>query len=196
LSVRFYDDAIIKHFRELFDDNRIHILPVENAIRFTAQLKQDNVDFPLISTNRTGWSIRTDEVNWTGMRIGGFQKRNDDGTNTFAKVIPIRITYQVDVFTVDKATGDDIIRELAFSILSRPTLEVDIPYKLDMKHNFNIFMDGEVIDNSDTVEHINKGVLFRNTFTMYTDDAYLFASNIQNHGNITGSVHTYKKREV
>ena len=60
MSVRFYDDAIIKHFRELFDDNRIHILPVENAIRFTAQLRQDNVDFPLISTNRTGWSIRTD----------------------------------------------------------------------------------------------------------------------------------------
>ena len=57
MSVNLYDKALVNHFRDIFDDSRIHILPVEQAIRFTAQLRQDDVKFPLISThnkNRRG----------------------------------------------------------------------------------------------------------------------------------------------
>lgn len=196
MSIHFYDKAIVNHFRNLLDDNRIHILPVEQAIRFTAQLQKDDVVFPLISINRTGWSMLNNRINWTASNVGGFQKRNNNGTNTLMKVIPIRINYQVDVFAVDRYTCDDIIREIFFNLVSTPTLSIDIPYRLDSKHNFNVFIDDDVVDNSDTVEHVNKGVLFRNTFTMYTDDAYLFASNIQLHGNAVGSVGVIDKRRV
>lgn len=196
MSIHFYDEAIVNHFRNLLEDNRIHILPVEQAIRFTAQLQKDDVVFPLVSINRTGWSMQNSKINWTATNVGGFQKRNNDGTNTLMKVIPIRIDYQVDIFTVDRYSCDDIVRELLFDLVSTPTLSIDIPYKLDCKHNFNLFIDDSVIDNSDTVEHINNGVMFRNTFTMYTDDAYLFASNIQLHGNAVGSVGVIDKRRV
>ena len=188
MSVHRYDEAIINHFREIFDDTRIHILPVEQAIRFTGQLRQDNVKFPLISTNRLGWSIRTSDINFNALRTGGYQNRNDNGTNTFTQVIPIRINYQMDIFTVDKISGDELVRELIFHLLLHPTLEVDIPYKIGKNYNFNLFLDSEIVDNSDTVEHINKGVLFRNTLTFYTDDAYLFAGRDELHGKVTGSV--------
>ena len=188
MSVDFYDKAIIKHFREIFDDNRISILPVEQAIRFTAQLRQDNVVFPLISTNRLGYSLKLNEVNFNALRQGGFQNRGADGINTFAQIIPIRINYQVDVFTVSKAQGDALLRELIFHLMLHPTLQVDVPYQLDMTHNFNLFLENDIVDNSDTVEHVNKGVLFRNTITLYTDDAYLFKSRQELHGKVTGDV--------
>lgn len=195
MSVGLYDKAIINHFREILDDERIHILPVEHAIRFTAQLQKDDVRFPLISTTRLNYSIRTTDVNFHALRQGGYQNRNSNGTNTFAQIIPIRINYQMDIFTVDKTTGDELVRELVFHIMQNPTLVVDVPYKLNMEHNFNIFLDSDIVDNSDTIEHLDKGVKFRNTLTFYTDDAYLFASREQLHGNVTGAVKTFNKRE-
>ena len=110
MSVHRYDKAIIDHFRDILDDERIHILPVELAIRFTAQLRKDDVKFPLISTTRLGYSLRLSDVNFFGLHSGGYQNRNDNGTNTFAQVIPIRINYQMDIFTVDKITGDELVR--------------------------------------------------------------------------------------
>lgn len=188
MSVHRYDEAIVNHFRDILDDTRIHILPVEQAIMFTAQLRQDNVKFPLISTNRLGWSIRTTDVNFNALHTGGYQNRNSNGTNTFAQNIPIRINYQMDVFTVDRISGDELIRELVFDMMLHPTLKVKVPYTLDMEHVFNLYLDSDVVDNSDTVEHINKGVLFRNTLTFYTDDAYLFAGRSELHGNVEGTV--------
>lgn len=194
MSVNRYDEALINHFREIFDDSRIHILPVEQAIRFTAQLRQDNIVFPLISTNRLGYSIKTSEINFNGLRNGGFQNRGENGINTFAQIIPIRINYQVDVFTVSKAQGDELIRELVFHIMLNPTLKVEIPYQLNMKHVFNIFLESDIVDNSDTVEHVNKGVLFRNTLSLYTDDAYLFKSRQELHGKVTGDVRVTEQK--
>lgn len=195
MSVGLYDKAIIEHFRSVLDDERIHILPVEHAIRFTAQLAKDDVKFPLISTTRLSYSIRTSDINFHAMKHGGYQNRNSDGTNTFAQVIPIRINYQMDIFTVDKRTGDELVRELVFHIMQNPTLEVEVPYGLSMEHKFNLFLDSDIVDNSDTIEHLDKGVKFRNTLTFYTDDAYLFASRQELHGNVTGTVKTFNRRK-
>lgn len=193
MSVYFYDKALVTHFRDILDDNRIHILPVEQAIRFTAQLQRDDVKFPLISTTRLGYSIRSSDRNFAALHSGGYQRRTSEGTNMFAQIIPIRIEYQLDVFTVDQRSCDELIRELIFHISQHPTLSVEIPYCLDTEHVFNIFLDDDIVDNSDTVEHVNKGVLFRNTLTLYTDDAYLFASREQLHGKVTSDVHTMDK---
>lgn len=193
MSVYFYDKALVEHFRTILDDDKIHILPVENAIRFVAQLHKDNIKFPLISTTRLGYSLRLSDRNFAAIHTGGFYKRNTDGTNMFEQIIPIRIEYQLDIFSVDQRTCDELIRELIFHITQNPTLTVEIPYCLDASHVFNIYLDENITDNSDTVEHINKGVLFRNTLTLYTDDAYLFASSKQLQGRVTPSVHTIDK---
>lgn len=195
MSVHRYDKAIVQHFRDILEDDRIHILPVEQAIRFTAQLQKDDVKFPLISTTRLGYSIRLSDVNFFALHSGGYQSRNDDGTNTFEQVIPIRINYQMDIFTVDKITGDELVRELVFHIMQHPTLSVEVPYQLNAQRYFNIFLESDIVDNSDTIEHVDKGVKFRNTLTFYTDDAYLFASRKQLHGNVTGKV-LPKRKEV
>ena len=188
MSVKCYDDAIIARFREVFNDDTISILPVENAIRYIAQLKRDNVTFPLVSTMRTGYSIVSSNVNHPAKMIGSFTTRNGENDNIFAQSIPIRIEYQLDIYTVDRWSCDEITRELIFFFYQHPTLVAHFDYGLGIDHNFNIFLEDDVVDNSDTVDHWEKGVLFRNTLTFYTDDARLFRRKKQIQGEIVASV--------
>jgi hypothetical protein len=195
MSVKAYDDAIINEFRRVFNDNTIHILPVENAIRFSAQLTKDNVKFPMISTTRLGYSIRTENVNFSAKMIGSFVTRDGKNNNIFAQTVPIRIEYQMDVFTVDRESCDEIVRELIFFFMQHPTLTAHFEYGLDIDHTFNLYLNSEIVDNSDTVEHVNTGVMFRNTLTFYTDDALLFRSKKQRQGEIIANVATLPKKD-
>lgn len=195
MSVKCYDDAIVKRFRAVFGTNNVYVLPVENAIRFTAQLKRDDVTFPLISTTRLGYSIVGDNVNYNAKMTGSFVRREDDNNNTFATSIPIRIEYQMDIFTVDRESCDDIVRELIFFFLTRPTLVAHFEYGLDIKQNFTLLMNDDIVDNSDTVEHINNGVMFRNTLTFYVDDARLYMNNPQVQGKIECGVESFNRRK-
>lgn len=188
MSVKCYDDAIIANFRNIFNDGTISILPVENAIRFSAQLRKDDVDFPMISTTRLGYSIVSSNVNQSAKTIGSFVVRDGKNNNVFAQSIPIRIEYQLDIFTVDRWTCDEITRELIFYFYQHPTLVAHFDYGLDIDHNFNLFLNDDIVDNSDTVDHADKGVMFRNTLTFYTDDARLFRSKKQKQGQIVAQV--------
>lgn len=192
MSVKAYDDAIIDKFRSIFNDDTIYILPVENAIRFSAQLNRDNVRFPMISTTRLGYSIRQSDVNYAAKMFGSFATRDGKDNNVFAQSIPIRIEYQMDVFTVDRESCDAIVRELIFFFMQHPTLVAHFEYGLDIDQNFNLFLNEEIVDNSDTVEHINNGVMFRNTLTFYTDDARLFRHKKYPQGEIIANVRPMK----
>lgn len=195
MSIKSYDDAIINQFRKVFNSNTVYILPVENAIRFSAQLKRDDVTFPMISTTRLGYSIVGNNVNHNAKMIGSFAKRDGKNNNLFAQSIPIRIEYQLDVFSVDRQTCDDIVRELIFYFYQNPTLQAHFEYGLDFDHNFNLFLNDDITDNSDTVEHINNGVMFRNTLTFYTDDSRLFRRKNQKQGEIICGVESLEKED-
>lgn len=93
--------------------------------------------------------------------------------------IPIQINWQLDIITRDRESNDNLLRELIFHYINYPTLEITIPYGLDINHNFNIFFDSDIDDNSDIVNHMNKGEYFRSTMSLYTDDAYLWKSSLK-----------------
>lgn len=192
--VTLYDDAIISKFRSLFTDTTLSILPPENAIRFLAQLRRDDVKLPLVSLNRLGYSIQLDQINQKARNVGSFVTRDGANNNVFAQVIPIRIEYQLDVFSVDRVTCDAICSELIFYFIQNPTLSIHVPFGLDIDHDFNLFFDSDVVDNSDTIEHTEKGVIFRNTLTFYTNDAYLFQSKKKPQAVIVSSVDTIDRQ--
>lgn len=185
-----YDNAILDKFRELFDTDKIFIVPPERAKMIRAQLDDDTIKFPLISLDRRGWTMLDDRNNWPTSVKGIPDSINNDGSANILHAIPIKIEYQLDVFTVDKVSCDEILRELIFYFKLHPTMRVHIPYGLETNHNFNVYFNPEVEDNSDTVEHINKGVLYRYTASFYTDDAYLFANTVVDivTGDINGRI--------
>jgi hypothetical protein len=195
MSFGCYDKAIIENFQKLFNTGNVHILPVEDALRFTSQLNRDDVEFPLISTTRLGVTILSSEVNQAQKTTGHLVRRDGYNNNVFAQSIPIRIEYQLDIFTVERWACDEITRELIFYFYQHPTLVAHFDYGLNIEHNFNLFLNDEVVDNSDTIEHINTGVKFRNTLTFYTDDARLVRSKKFIQGEVKADVATMPKKE-
>jgi hypothetical protein len=168
-----YDTAIINDFRSIFTNEDIFICPADRVFSVLGRLNEDDVKMYIISLQRTGTSLLSSSH---PMRFDGGVIDYDKTSDQFKTLrgIPIRINYLVDVWTKHREENDNIIRELIFHYMTNPTLQITIPYGTNYVHNFNIFFDDNIEDNSDIVEHPNRGEYFRQTLSLYTDDAYLW----------------------
>jgi hypothetical protein len=177
-SVGLYDNAIVENLREITQDTRINIVPVENVFRTIGKLEgtEDHIQLPIISVTRTGWSLKDAQHSrkFEGATLA-WDKEKDWVQNI--QFMPIQINYLLDVWTRTREENDDIMRELIFYYTNHPTLQVDIPFNAHYTHNFNIFFMSDIEDNSDIVEQKNRGEYFRQTIAFYTDDAYLWKTS-------------------
>ena len=180
-----YDTAIVEDLRSIFDDDKIFICPPDRVFATIGRLSEDDVKLPMISVVRTGTSLGNSQhsMRFTGGLLSIDPQTNE---NTKLQAIPITINYQLDVWTKHREENDNIVRELLFYYMTHPTLLVDIPYGSNLKHNFNIFFDSNIEDNSDISDHVNRGEYFRQTLSIYTDDAYLWKTTVNKPTYITG----------
>lgn len=192
ISIYAYDLSIVEDLRTRFNrdkdgkpltNNKVYVTPVDNVFNIIGDLSDDRIDMPLISLQRNSWTLASKKPQymiWSGYPV----KEDYDNDGTIDKIsriqaIPITINYQLDVWTRDRITNDAIMREIIFYYTQRPTLLVKIPHGLDLVHDFNIFFENDIEDNSDIVDHVNRGQFFRQTVGVYTDDAYLWKSDIR-----------------
>lgn len=187
MSVYLYDDAIIADLRRIFNNPDIYITPADNVFRTLANAKNDKIKFPLISLERVNWSLLDSSH---AMKFSGIGIEYDEANNKVAamKAMPIRINYLLDIWTKHREENDDIMREIIWYYSTHPTLKVEIPYSLNIQHNFNIRFDPDITDNSDIVEHKNRGEYFRQSISLYIDDAYLWKGT-KDHPSYIGSLY-------
>lgn len=88
--------------------------------------------------------------------------------------VPIRINYQMDVITRSRKDNDQLTDEIIWYFLNNPTLQVSIGKGANVTHNFNLFFNNDVEDNSDLESHVSRGEYFRTTMTLYVPDAKLW----------------------
>lgn len=175
MSVYLYDKALIDAMQEITGDSRIKIVSPDLAIQYLAQVSKDKVNFPAIVLSR-GPVRLNDYRNQVAALKGQSAKVDDDNKIVKARLIPMRIEWTIDVFAVDRFTCDEIIRELVFFFTSYPRFNVRVPYDLDIDQNFDVLMSPEIEDNSDLIEFTNRGEYFRETLTVYTENAHMFSS--------------------
>ena len=172
-----YDNAIVQDLRNITKNDKrfIYIIPPEDYFDLNAMLNKDDIKLPLISLSRPSWSLldrKPQTMIFEGFNI---EKNREKDLIKNIQAIPISISYQLDVWTNNRKENDMIMRELIWYYTLNPTLDIIIPYKgVNYSHEFNIFFDNDVSDNSDITEHKNLGRLFRQTIGFYTDDAYLW----------------------
>lgn len=176
MSVRFYDRAVVEDLQRIFQDSKIRIYPPEQDL-FTLipQQNNDNIILPAISVSRPNWTLTENSSH--PMRFDGATVRIDKNSHrvTRLQAISIRINYVFDIWTTTRGQNDDIMRELIFYYVLHPTLKVGIPYKLEhYYHNFNLWYEPDVEDNSDIAQHYQNGRYYRQSISCYTDDAYLW----------------------
>ena len=178
MSVYLYEESLVNKFKEITGDDRIHIITPDRAIQYLAEFDKDKVNLPAIILSRN--SVRLNDIRNHYMTLKGETARiEEDATVVKAKIVPMTIAWSVDVIAVDRFTCDEIIRELVFYLLTNPRFYVDIPYDLDMKQEFDVFLNNDIADNSDLVNFPNTGEYFRETLTIYTDNAHFYSSQKQ-----------------
>lgn len=181
MSVYLYDEALVERLREVTGDSRIHIVPPEQSVSFLAQFDKDKVEYPAIVLSRVSpVTILGSLFNQVSFLKGQTVRLNgDENTVSKIKLLPIRIEWNIDVYAVDRYTCDEIVRELVFYLMSNSRFKVKVPYGLDVDQNFDIFVSPEISDNSDLIEFPNTGEFFRETISVYTENAHLYSSHRQ-----------------
>lgn len=183
MSAYLYDNAVVEDLRRIIGDSRIGIIPVENVYDVIPRMDNDKLTLPLVTVTRTSWEIQSDDVNHSAKYEGALSqiipndpKFNETRIQKF-QFMPMRLEYAIDIWTRTRRENDEFVRELFWYYSISPTLRIKVPYDLDFDHNFNLFIEPSIIDNSDVTQHKLKGEMFRQTLSIYTDDAKLWKSS-------------------
>lgn len=178
MSIYLYEQSLVESLRKVTGDKRIHVIPPEQSILYLAEFNKDKVVLPAILLSRNSMSL-TDTRNQVAALKGETTRLEKDATVVKAQVVPVKIEWSLDVYAADRITCDEIIRELVFYFIQHPCFKIRVPYNLDIEQEFSVFLSDDIQDNSDLVEFPNHGEVFRETLTLYTDDAHFYSSSQQ-----------------
>ena len=177
MSVGLYDQAFLDKLTNWTKDTEVRVYgPQEwrHVLETIADNENDKISLPIIILRRLGgFNILN-----TGKRPLTFDGATLDANHNIASqmnVIPIEISYQLDVYTRYFEEADQYARNLVFNIINYPKLDILIPYNDENRiHHSNIRLQGEVEDNSDIPERLIPGQFTRISMKIDIDDAYLF----------------------
>jgi hypothetical protein len=76
--------------------------------------------------------------------------------------IPIKIQYQLDIYTKTAEEGDEYLRQYLFKLINNPVIKINIPYNgVNVEQIANIRVLTSVSDTSDISERLFSGQFTR-----------------------------------
>ena len=179
MAIRYYDDALVKKIKSWVKDPNMRVLsPVDSTRLF--QLKSDlendkPLTLPFIAISRDS-NIEIVNTNKQALTYDGAHLEVDEEKSKQLNAIPIKISYQLDVYTKYFEEADEYIRNFVFNLINYPKLSIEIPYNnSNILHNSNIQLESTIADNSDIPERLIAGQFTRMSLKFNIDDAYLFS---------------------
>lgn len=178
MSLYLYDTALLNKLKSWNANSNLHILGVDETSRLF-KLKADTtndapIKLPLMCLSRRGGF---DIIN-TNKRVIAFDGITKEATiekSTQINVVPIKISYQLDVYTRYLREADEYARNIIFNVINSPKVQIVVPYNgINLAHDSNIRIGSTVSDNSSISEGLVPGQLTRLSFDIDIDDAYLF----------------------
>lgn len=187
MAIRYYDSAMIEKIKSWVKDPNMTIFSPSDSTRLfqlrADQLGDKPLNLPLIVLSRDNdieiLSTTKRALTYDAGHITNDPQDKNKSTSSISKVlnaIPIKLTYQLDIYTKYFAEADEYIRNFIFNFINYPRLSIEIPYN-DAKvlHNSTILVESTVSDSSDIPERLIAGQFTRMTIRLTIDDAYLFS---------------------
>ena len=178
MSVSLYDQALLNKLNRWVAGTHTTILGVDDTKRLfeiTSDTKYDQpIKLPLICLSRPGgYSISSKYKQ--PRTYNGFLFRYTQQRGMRVNVVPIDISYQIDIYTRKLQEADEYSRNFIFNIINYPKLQVTLPYEdSNIVQDANIRLNSDVNDNSSIPERLIPGQFTRLTLGINLDDAYLF----------------------
>ena len=182
MAITYYDEAITQKIKGwLADSSKLRVLSPDETTRLIQLSAEESNDQPLklpliaISRNKDIEIESTIKQNksFDGLIIG---RDNDTAQTVHMNVIPIKTTYQLDIYTKKRIEADEYVRQYLFKLINNPQIIIEIPYNNYLvKHTANIRVLNTVSDTSDISTHIFPGQFYKWTIQLELHDGFLFS---------------------
>ena len=182
MAISYYDEAVTQKIKGwLADSSQLRVLSPDESNRLIQLNAEDTNDMPLklpliaISRNKDIEieSAIKQNKSFDGLIIG---KDSAKAATIHLNVIPIKTTYQLDIYTKTNLEADEYVRQYLFKLINNPQIIIEIPYNGQMvRHTANLRVLSTVSDTSDISAHIFPGQFYKWTIQLELQDGFLFS---------------------
>ena len=193
MAISYYDEAVTQKIKGwLADSSKLRVLSPDESTRLIQLTAEDSNDQPLklpliaISRNKDIEIESTIKQNrsFDGLIIG---RDTAKATTIHLNVIPVKTTYQIDIYTKKRIEADEYIRQYLFKLINNPQIIIDIPYNnYIVRHTANLRVLSTVSDTSDISTHIFSGQFYKWTIQLELQDGFLFSIPQKQNWRIVG----------
>jgi hypothetical protein len=168
------------------------VLSPDESTRLIQLHAEDSEDKPLqlpviaISRNKDLEIESTIKQNksFDGLIIG---KDPKNATTVHLNVIPVKTTYQLDIYTKKRIEADEYVRQYLFKLINNPQIIIEIPYNnYIVRHTANLRVLNTVSDTSDIPMHIFAGQFYKWTIQLELQDGFIFSIPQKQNWRIVG----------
>ena len=182
MAISYYDEAITQKIKNwLADSSKLRVLSPDESSRLIQLAAYDSNDKPLklpviaISRNK---DIELASAIKQNKSFDGFVIKHDEltATTVHMNVIPIKTTYQLDIYTKKRIEADEYVRQYLFKLINNPQIVIEIPYNnYIVKHTANLRVLNTISDTSDIPTHVFAGQFYKWTIQLELQDGFLFS---------------------
>lgn len=182
MAINYYDEAITQKIKGwLADSSKLRVLSPDESTRLFQLNAEDNEDkpleLPLIAISRNKdieiESAIKQNKSFDGLILGQNQA---NAATIHLNVIPVKTTYQLDIYTKKRIEADEYVRQYLFKLINNPQIIIEIPYNnYIVRHTANLRVLSTVSDTSDISAHIFPGQFYKWTIQLELQDGFLFS---------------------
>ena len=188
MAIQLYDEAVYEKIKKWVKNPNVSILKPEETERLFRQQADMNKDkpitLPLIAISRDK-QIDILDTNKQPKTFNGFKAQVNSQESMLISAIPIKIDYQIDIYTRKMIEADEYVRNFVFNIINMPNVTISLPYyDTNIPHSSTIRLESQIIDNSDIKEKLFSDQFTRFTLKFSIDDAYLFSLPIKENATV------------
>ena len=178
MAVRYYDDILAAKLQRWNPESNLRVLKPNETKRLFEISANDSGDKPItlpcVALSRNNdiellLNVKSPK-SYAGLKL----KQTPEET-LMLNAIPIRLQYQLDIYTKTAEEGDEYLRQYLFKLINNPVIKILIPYNnANVEHIANIRVLNTISDTSDISERIFAGQFTRWTIQLEIMDAFLY----------------------
>ena len=105
----------------------------------------------------------------------GLKLKQTEDTTVQLNVIPIKLVYQLDIYTKTNQEANEYLRQYLFKLINNPLIKLIVPYNgQNVPQTANIRVLSTVSETSDIPQHLFQGQFTRWTIQLELQDAFLY----------------------
>lgn len=179
MALEYYDDALAAKLAAWTPTNlALRIFKPEETKRFFETLADDskdkNIKLPLIALSRNNDIELLLNVK-NPRSYDGLKLAQTDEQTVQMNVIPVKLQYQIDIYTKTQHEADEYVRQYLFKLINNPVIKIGIPYNnQNLNQIANIRVLSTISDTSDIQQRLFPGQFTRWTIQLEIQDAFLY----------------------